>query len=297
VTIDGLLSRIEEIRRNLDEARQKRIHPAKDDKILTDWNGLMIAAFAKASQVLRDESYLKAAAKAAEFLLTKVLKGDLLFHRYVKDERAIEGFLDDYAFLAWGLIEVYEAGFDEKYLKAALQLTETMVVRFWDDQNGGFYSTSKDAADVLVRRKEVYDGALPSGNSVALMNLLRLARLSDNSAYEEKAFRLTRVFAWDVKMSPAAHTFFLLGLDFALGSSYNLIVVGESGWDSTLKMLDLVRKRYVPNLVVSVRTPEKSGFGYEALNGKATAYVCRNQICMPPTNDPAKMLELLGQKS
>jgi uncharacterized protein YyaL (SSP411 family) len=297
VTIDGLLSRIGEIRRNLFEERQKRIHPAKDDKILTDWNGLMIAAFAKASQVLREDSYLKAAVEAAEFLLTKMHEGDLLFHRYVKGERAIEGFLNDYAFLAWGLIEVYEADFDEKYLKAALQLTEAMLARFWDEQNGGFYFTSKDAAEVLVRRKEVYDGALPSGNSVALMNLLRLARLSDNSAYEEKAFRLTRVFAWDVKMSPAAHTFFLLGLDFALGSSYNLIVVGESGWDSTLKMLDLVRKRYVPNLVVSVRTPEKAGFGYEALDGKATAYVCRNQMCMPPTKDPVKMLELLGLKS
>ncbi len=123
----------------------------------------MIAAFAKASQVLREDSYLKAAVKAAEFLLTKMHEGDLLFHRYVKGERAIEGFLDDYAFLAWGLIEVYEADFDEKYLKAALQLTEAMLARFWDEQNGGFYFTSKDAADVLVRRKEVYDGAYAVG--------------------------------------------------------------------------------------------------------------------------------------
>ncbi len=100
-----------------------------------------------------------------------------------------------------------------------------------------------------------------------------------------------------MKASPAAHTFFLLGLDFALGPSYSVIVVGESGWDSTLNMLNLLWKHYVPNLVVSVRTPEKAGFGYEALDGKATAYVCRNQMCMPPTNDPMKMLELLGQKS
>jgi len=216
-----------------------------------------------------------------------------LFHRYVEGERAVAGFLDDYAFLAWGLIELYEAGFDEKYLKAALQLTDAMVTRFWDEANGGFFFTSKDMIDVLIRRKEVYDGALPSGNSVALLNLLRLARLSNNAGYEDKAAHIIRAFAGDVRGSPAAHTFFLLGVDFSVGPAYNVILIGESNWDSTQDMLIPLRKNYLPNLVFSLRAPDKARLGYEVLGGKTTAYVCRGQMCLPPTNEISKMLDSL----
>jgi uncharacterized protein YyaL (SSP411 family) len=293
-----LVSRIREIRQMLYGARQKRVQPAKDYKILTDWNGLIIAAFAKASQVLDDSRYLDAAAKAADFLLAKMRETDgTLFHRYVEGERAVGGFLDDYVFLAQGLIEVYEAGFDEKYLKAALQLTDAMMTRFWDGENGGFFFTPEDATDVMVRRKEVYDGALPSGNSVALLNLLRLARLSDNAGYEDRAALMMRTFASEVRAYPAAHTYFLLGVDLAVVPSYNIILVGESDWDGTQNMLMPLRKSYLPNLVISLRTPSNAGFGYKALDGKATAYVCRGQMCLPPTNDVSKMLELIQLKS
>jgi uncharacterized protein YyaL (SSP411 family) len=295
VTIDELVPRISEVQRAMYEARQRRVRPAKDDKVLVDWNGLMIAALAKASQVLGDQSYLEAAVKAVDFLLEKMRNTDgTLYHRYVRGEKAIEGFLDDYAFLTWGLVEVYEACFDEKFLRAALELTEAMETRFWDEKNGGFYFTAKSVADVVSKHKEVYDGALPSGNSVALLNLLRLARLGGNSLYEEMAAHVSRAFAGDVKASPAVHTFFLLGVDFAVGPAYNVILVGEPNEESTLRLIKPLRENYLPNIVISLKTPSKSGLGYEKIDGKATAYVCRDQTCLPPTNNKAKMMEFLG---
>ncbi len=292
-----LAVRIEEIERVLYGARQKRVHPAKDDKILTDWNGLMIAALAKASRILDDHRHLDAAIGTADFILTKMrdTNGNL-FHRYVKDERAVEGFLDDYAFLVFGLIEIYETNFDEKYLQAASELTESMVAKFWDGENGGFFSTSSDANDVLVRRREVYDGALPSGNSVAFQNLLQLAQLTGNASYESMSVHMMQIFSPEVNGSPAAHAFFLLGMDFAVGPAFNIVLVGEKNWDSMSNMIMQLRKSYLPNLVVSIKTTGKAGFGYEVLDGKATAYVCRDKMCLPATNDVSKMLELIQSK-
>lgn len=294
MTMDELCSRINKIRQTLYKVREKRVHPAKDDKILTDWNGLTIAAFAKAGSILNEPQYLEAAIKSANFFLEKMKEKDGLFHRFVKGERAIEGFLDDYAFLVWGLIEVYEASFEEKYLTAALELTDSMIARFWDEKDGGFYFTSKNTVDMMIRRKEVYDGAYPSGNSVALLNVLRLARLSSITRYDEIAARLSRTFAGEVKSSPSAYTFFLLGVDFIVGPSYNVILVGEANVEDTVKLLEPLRTNYLPNLVVKLITLNKAGFGYEIINGKTTAYVCRNQVCLPPTNEQTKMLELLN---
>lgn len=296
MTVYELFSRIGKIQQTLYKVRQKRVHPAKDNKILTDWNGLTIAALAKAGSIINEPKYLEAAIKSANFLLEKMREEDILFHRFVKGERAIEGFLDDYAFLVWGLIEVYEVSFEEKYLTAALELTDAMIARFWDE-DGGFYFTSKNAVDVMIRQKEVYDGAYPSGNSVALLNLLRLARLSSITRYEEIAARLNRAFAGEVKSSPSAYTFFLLGVDFIVGPSYNVILVGEAKVEDTFDLLEPLRKNYLPNLVVRLNAPNKAGFGYEMINGKTTAYVCRNQICLPPTNAKMKMLELLNMIS
>lgn len=297
MTVDELFSRISKIQQSLYKVRQKRVHPAKDDKILTDWNGLTIAALAKAGSIMNEPKYLEVAIKAANFFLEKMREQDILFHRFVKGERAIEGFLDDYAFLVWGLIEIYEASFEEKYLTAALELTDAMIARFWDKKDGGFYFTSINTVDVMMRRKEIYDGAYPSGNSVALLNLLRLARLESITRYEEIAARLNRTFAGDVKSSPSAYTFFLLGVDFIVGPSYNVIFVGEANAENTVNLLQSLRKNYLPNLVVKLNAPNKAGFGYEMINGKTTVYVCRNQICLPPTNEKTKMLELLNMTS
>ncbi|MBT0160849.1 thioredoxin domain-containing protein [Candidatus Bathyarchaeota archaeon A05DMB-2] len=299
LNVDKFIFRLSRICNALFEARKKRIHPAKDDKILADWNGLMIAALARASQAFGEQKYLQSAVRAADFALENMRNSQhVLLHRYVKGESAVEGFLDDYAFLAWGLIEVYEANFDERHLNASVELTEAMIARFWDERKGGFYFTAKGVGDVaLPLIKEAYDGASPSGNSVALLNLLRLAMLTGNSRFEDIANRLAKTFAREVKRTPEAHTFMLVGLDFALGPAYNVILVGEPREKDMLEMLDALRKQYMPNLVVSLRKPEATGLGYEMVEGKATAYVCRGQTCMPATNSVAKMLKFLGVKS
>jgi uncharacterized protein YyaL (SSP411 family) len=250
---------------------------------------------ANASRFLGEPLYLQAAVKAADFMLEKMRdENGTLYHRYAKGERAIEGFLDDYAFLVWGLVEIYEAGFGEAYLQAAVDLTNTMVSRFWDDEAGGFYFTRKGTENAVPRRKQVYDGALPSGNSVALLNLLRLSLLTGEAKYRELASQVLRVFSEDVKRSPAAHTFMLLGVDFAVGPAYNVILVGDPQEGGMQNMLNALKTGYLPKMVASLRLPDKAGLGYDKIEGKATAYVCRGQTCMPPTNKPEKMLELLG---
>ena len=295
LTLDELILRLGRIRNLLFEKRKRRVHPAKDDKVLVDWNGLMIAALARASQVFSEPRYLQAAVKAAGFILEKMKdENGTLYHRYAKGEKAIEGFLDDYAFLVWGLLEIYEACFEDKYLQATLELTKTITSRFWDETDGGFYFTAKDAETAVPRRKEVYDGALPSGNSVALLNLLRLAILTGDSAYGEMGSRMMKVFSEDVQRAPAAHTFLLLGVDFAVGPAYSVILVGAADDDGVRSMLKGLKAAYLPNMVVSLRQPSAAGLGYEKIEGKATAYVCRDQTCMPPTNKVEKMLELVG---
>jgi uncharacterized protein YyaL (SSP411 family) len=295
LTLDELILKLGRIRKLLFETRRKRVHPEKDDKVLADWNGLMIAALARASRVFGEQKYLQAAVKASNFVLEKMkAENGTLYHRYAKGEKAIGGFLDDYAFLVWGLIEIYEACFEDEYLQTALELTKTMIARFWDEKDGGFYFTAESAEQVIHRRKEVYDGALPSGNSVALLNLLRLARLSGNSVYEEKASKISKAFSGEVKRAPTAHTFMLLGVDFTVGPAYNVILVGDPDEDSMRNMLKVLRENYLPNMVISLRQAGKAGLGYEKIDGKATAYVCRGQTCMPPTNKTKKMLKLLG---
>jgi uncharacterized protein YyaL (SSP411 family) len=295
LTLDELILRLGRIRNLLFKAREKRVHPAKDDKVLVDWNGLMIAALARASSVFSEPRYLHAAVKAATFILEKMKdeRGGL-YHRYAKGERAIDGFLDDYAFLVWGLVEIYEASFEEAHLQAAVELTEKMTAWFWDDKEGGFYFTKAGVENEVPLRKEAYDGALPSGNSVALLNLLRLAQLTGDAAYGEKAGQMVKVFSAEVRRAPAAHTFMLVGVDFLVGPAYNVILAGDQHEDGVQRMLGALKGVYLPNMVVSLRLPDKAGLGYEKIGGEATAYVCRGQTCLPPTNKTEKMLELLG---
>jgi len=299
ITIDELIGKLAKIINALFQVRQRRVRPAKDDKVLVDWNGLIIAALARANQVLGIPKYLQKAIKAADFILKEMrTPDDKLYHRYAKGEKAVSGFLDDYAYLAFGLIELYEAGFDEKYLKSAVGLTKTMIEQFWDEKNGGFFFTDKNSDEAVPRLKQTYDGAVPSGNSVALFNLLRLARLSGELSFEDYARKLLKTFSEEVKNQPLGHTFMLVGLEFALGPSYNVVLVGDPEDKNTVNMLAALRKKYLPNLTLLLWTPEQakanvSGVVYEKIEGKTTAYVCRDQTCMPPTNRIEKMLELL----
>jgi uncharacterized protein len=182
-----LWKRLEKIREKLFLARENRVRPERDDKILTDWNGLVIAAFSRGAQVLNDPKYTEIARRAADFILKEMRSPEgRLLHRY-KDGAGIQANLDDYAFLAWGLIELYETTFDIEYLREAQRITEVMLKHFWDDSMGGLFFTPDDGEALLVRQKEIYDGALPAGNSVAMLNLLRLSHLTGDPNLEEKA--------------------------------------------------------------------------------------------------------------
>ena len=294
LSVDGLVQRLKRIQRLLFKTREKRKHPAKDDKILVDWNGLTIAALAKASTAFGEPKYLQAAKKAAYFILN-VLKEEngMLYHRYAKGERAIEGFLDDYSFLVWGLLEIYEACFEDKFIEAAVDVSKYMIKEFWDKDVGGFYFTPKDRNSTNLRRKEKFDGAVPSGNSVALLNLVRLSLLTGEPVYEELSSQIIRAFSEDVKSYPSGHSFMLMGLDFVIGPAYKVILVGNSQEKSLKRMISALRESYQPNRVISLQCSKEGDLIFEKKGGKATAYVCRNKICLPPTNNAKKMLEYL----
>lgn len=295
-----LRNKLEVIRQKLFAAREKRIHPAKDDKILTDWNGLMIAALGKAAQILNEPRYAEAAKNTADFILRNMLRSEgRLLHRY-KDEAGIAGNLDDYAFLIWGLIELYEAIFDVKYLKVALELNRDLIEQFLDEATGGLYFTPNDGEPLPVRQKEIYDGAMPSGNSVAMLNLLRLSHLIGDPALEERANKIIVSFAATINRQPLGHTMLMCAQDFALGPSYEIAIVDGKGGVGVDRILEALRSRFIPNKVIIMVSGEEvhriAEFtrNLSQLNGRATAYVCTGHKCELPTNDPEKMLELLG---
>ncbi len=295
LTLQELIERVHGIREALFEARKKRVPPAIDDKVLTDWNGLMIAALAKAGSVLNEAKYVDAAKKTTDFILTEMFKSGVLYHRYAKGETAVEAFLDDYAFFIFGLIELYEATYEEKYLQAASSLTKNMVTKFWDQKNGGFYQTQNSEA-ATPKIKQLYDGATPSGNSVALLDLVWLSRLTDEPANDVMAAQMTKTFAQEIEGAPEAYTFFLSTAALLIGSSYSVTIIGDLKETETQEMLKSIRKQYLPNAVIALKHPDKAGFGYPQIEGKATAYVCRDQTCLPPTNSIMAMLEQLGVK-
>ncbi len=294
----------EKSRQLLFDVRELRPHPLKDDKILTDWNGLMIAALAKAGGVLQEEVYIQAAKKAADFILgTLRNENGQLIKRYRAGEAALPAHLDDYAFLAWGLIEIYQADFDPGYFRAALEITEKMIDLFWDQDSGGFYFTVEGQADLIHRAKELYDGALPSGNSVAAMNLIRLARLVANPEYEKMAHQIGDSFYAQVEQIPLGYTHYLNALSFAYGPSHEVVIAGDPDHRSTQDMLEKLRKSYHPQSVTLLRPAALDEWTRHTLpvlesqvpiDGKATAYVCQNFQCSSPTTDPDEMIMLLG---
>jgi uncharacterized protein YyaL (SSP411 family) len=296
------------VRRKLFEAREKRVHPHKDDKILTDWNGLMIVALAEAGRVLAEPSYLEAAERATDFILAHMRDTTgQLFHRYRDGEAAIPGFLDDYAFFIWALIVLYEATFEVKYLRIATELNDILTQHFWDNEQGGFFRIADDAETLLVRPKEAHDGAIPSGNSVSMMNLLRLARMTANPDLETKAMRIGQVFSADVLASPAGFTQLMTAADFAIGPTYEIVLVGNPARNDTKAMQVALNEKYLPNKVLiqvplSGPAPDIVKLApfvkdYKAVDGKATAYVCRNHQCQLPITRVTEMLRLLRVKT
>ena len=304
-SVDGLKERVEVARQKLFDIRNKRIHPHKDDKILTDWNGLMIAALAKGAQAFNEPKYAEAAKRAADFILTGMRREDgRILHRYRDGHTAILANADDYAFLIWGLLELYETVFDVDYLQAALDLNSEMIKYFWDEQDGGFYFTADDAEELIVRQKEIYDGAIPSGNSVAVSNLFRLARITANTDFEDKANKIMLAFSKDVESAPSGYTQMMIALGFGIGPSYEIVIVGNPEAEDTKEMLASLGKHFIPYKVVLLKRDDQETADitsiaeyteyHSSFEGKATAYVCLDFACKMPVTNTEEMLKLLN---
>jgi uncharacterized protein YyaL (SSP411 family) len=297
---------VERARKKLYAIREGRIHPLRDEKILADWNGLMIAALAKGGQVFNEKVYIEAAEKGAEFILTSMMRGDgRLLHRFKDDESGILANLDDYAFLIWGLIELFEANFKVEYLKTALALNDDLIKYFWDEKEGGFYYTPSDGEDLLVRQKEIYGGAIPSGNSIAMWNMIRLGHLSSRSELLDRAYKAGAAFFTTVRQSPAAYAQLMVAFDLAFGPSYEVVVAGIPEARDTKSMIRALRTHFLPHVAVIMRPtdqeqPEITQIAeftrnHQTIAGKAAAYVCVNGACKLPTTDIQTMLNFLTQ--
>jgi len=300
--------RVEAIRRRLLDVRSKRVRPHLDDKVLTDWNGLMIASLARSGRVCNRPDHVERAVQAADFICSRMTQPDgALFHRYRDGEVAIPGMLDDYAFFTWGLLELYEATFDERHLERAILHTRYMLEHFLDEDSGGFFMTARGAEALVARPREVYDGALPSGNSAAALNLVRFSRFTGEMEYDRRARAVIDAFGAQVARAPMAHCALLFAVDFVLGPSFEIVIAGKRGAEDVAAMAAAIDSVYQPNRVVVFR-PEESPDALARLapytrdqvaldGGRATAYVCREFACRQPTRDVQAMIRMLTGES
>jgi uncharacterized protein YyaL (SSP411 family) len=298
-----ICDKINSARELLFACRDRRIHPFKDDKILTDWNSLMISALSRASSVFENRAYMLSAEKAMNFILEKMRtsQGKLL-HRYRNGDSGLNANIDDYAFLIAALLDLYEVTFKTVYLKNAIVMNDALIKHFWDEKDGGFFFTSDDAEALIIRSKEIYDGAIPSGNSASILNLIRLARITGNFEYENKAYKIINVISKNLSSTPSSYTQALTALDFVYGPSYEIVICGEREKDDTKEMLKTLNENYIPNKVVVLNSEDDelkiiSPFikCQKQVQNKATVYVCTNLSCKAPVNSKSDLEKLLTQ--
>ena len=286
------------------ETRYKRIRPHRDDKILTSWNGLMIAAFAYGGQTLDEPKYTAAAEKAADFILSKLTSKSGLLRRYRDGEAGIPAYLDDYAFLVHGLIELYQATFDHRWLAEARDLNGEMIKRYGDPEGQGFFFTQQGDESLLTRTKDFYDSAHPSGNAIAVLNLLRLYEFTGNAALKESALGLLGQLSGGLAQAPAAFAQSLIALDFTLSSPMEIAVIGDREDRGTTSLLRAVRKTFAPAKVVAWSPDGKTDGagkipfleGKIPIGGKPTAYICQNYTCKKPLTDAGEVARVLAGK-
>jgi len=297
--------RIKKINQTLFKIREQRIHPFKDDKILTDWNGLMIVAYAKAGIAFKNESFINAAEKSAQFIFKNLTdKNGRLIKRYRNGVSGIDAHLDDYAFIIWGLLELYEATFKASYLSEAIVLNNIMIEEFWRD-NGGFYLGSDKSEQLIVRALTGYDGAIPSGNSIAAYNLLKLTRLTGEVKFAEMAEQIFKVFSNEIKKTPTGYTSTLSAFMFEFSKPKEIVVVGSSSSLETQSALNVLKSKYIPNKVILFKDVEdklqslssiaKWTSSHEMIDKKTTYYICEDFSCKLPTTDIEQALKLINE--
>ncbi len=281
-------------REKLFNIRNKRIHPFKDNKILTSWNGLMIAAMAIGGRILGDNEYIDAAEKAVNFIYNRLFRKDgRLLARYRDGEAAFPAYVDDYAFLIWGLIELYETTFKPEYLEKAINLNKDLIKYFWDSENAGLFVYGYDSEQLITRPKEIYDGATPSGNSVSALNFLRLARLTGMYELEDKAQQLLKAFGSSINSYPEVHSFSLMTLLFMKSESREIVIVADTKNNELQEMIYIINNEFRPFTLSMLYSKENKNIekiapfiaDYKSVNGKTTAYICKKFACQAPITD------------
>ena len=294
------ISRFEETigdcRKKLLAERNRRVTPARDDKVLASWNGLMLSSISEAARVLPRKDYLNAAEKNAEFILSNMVKDGRLFHVWKDGTAKINGYLEDYAFFAEGLIELYQSTFNPKWLAEAQKLANVIIDHFGDKTNGGYYDTSDDHEQLIARPKSLFDSAVPSGGSVAALVMLKLFAYTADTRFSKSAETALKSVNAQIENYPTGLTNWLIALDYLLNPPKEVVIAGNLEAELTRKMLQIVSETYRPDTIVAL---QPAGKDYSKtipllkdrvqLRGETTVYVCRNFTCELPTSDPEKV--------
>ena len=301
-----LKNRLNQIIKKLYQARKKRIHPLKDDKILTDWNGLMIAAYAKAGDVFNSDDYIQQAEKSAQFILKNLTDNNgRLLKRYRNGNAGVDAHLDDYAFFIWGLLELYEATFNVTYLSEAIQLSNIMVDEFWDVTNGGFFLGGEKSEKLIVRAKTGYDGAMPSGNSVAAMNCSKLNRITGETKWAEISDKIFITFSNEIQQTPSGYASMVNAFLFNTDNPKEIVIVGSGKDSDTISAIEKIKSEYVPNKVIIFKDTDdelnklsplaKWTVTQETIDEKTTYYICQDFACKIPTTDLNLALKFINE--
>jgi uncharacterized protein YyaL (SSP411 family) len=283
--------------------REERVRPGRDEKCLAAWNGLMMTAFAEAANILSRDDYRQVAMRNADFILNQLTRDGRLLRTYKDGQAKLNGYLEDYAYVVEGLLAVYEATFETRYFNAARELADTMIAQFWDEASGGFYFTSEDHEELITRTKDYFDNAIPSGNSVAALSLLKLHLLTAENDYQKFAAMILRTMQQVMTRYPLAFGYLLGALDFYLSEAKEIAIIGDVDSHEVRLFIEEIYSRFLPNKVVAGCAPDdEQAFAAIKLladramvDGQATAYVCRNYTCLAPATTPQQLAERLDE--
>jgi hypothetical protein len=301
MSVEELHEALQPMRQKLYDAREQRVRPGLDDKIVASWNGMMLTALSRGAQVLGEAKYAAAAEEAARFVLTDMRRDGRLLRTHRHGDSRVPAYLDDYACMVNGLVDVYETTFDAQWIAEARTLADAMIELFYDEEGGGFFYTAPDHTDVLVRMKPTYDGSEPSGNSMAVQALLRLARLTGEGNYDERAEKTLAFVSGNAAQMPRAYLRMLCALDFLIRDPREIAIAGPIDDGRVGQMLETVRRPYLPNKVVAQHDPSANGAGdavpllveKDLVNGEPAAYVCENFACQQPITTPEDLADML----
>ncbi len=295
---------LEKGRAKLFEEREKRVKPARDEKVLTAWNGLMLTSFAEAAAILNRADYKEVARRNARFVLDNLRRDGLLLRTYKEGQAKLNAYLEDYAFYIDGLVALYETTGELDWFTEACALTDTMIDEFWDEEEGGFFFTGRSHEELIVRAKDFFDNATPSGNSVAADVLLRLGLLSGNDDYQRRAATILRLTAVAARRYATGFGRLLCAFDFYLGAPREIVIIGASGESDMSALLRELWRPYLPNRVVALAEPESEAIkripllkDRPAIGGIATAYVCENFTCQKPVTAAGDLAIQLQNKT